>query len=141
MYERTSMPVHIALAQTQNSKKEPVHRQSSMLGSLPGQFIGETLGKTVASAISYDLHNNPEENTISRYAEYMGLKYNTVSELNSTGSALCGLFYEPGSTFIILSFKGTSAADFSGLSASQVIYTRHTLTYFGWIRMDDRYDI
>jgi hypothetical protein len=45
---------------------------------------------------------------MSKLAHRLGLRYYTVSELNSPGSAFCALFYDPMGTFIVVGFKGVS---------------------------------
>jgi len=42
----------------------------------------------------------------------LGMKYSTVSELNSQTSAAVGMFWDPKSTYIILAFKGTQPDEF-----------------------------
>ncbi|KAF8517171.1 alpha/beta-hydrolase [Hysterangium stoloniferum] len=85
MYERTSAPFQDAL-------------------------LSAILGPDAASEVNRHLHTNPEEDALAAFAHR--LRYNAVSELNSQASALCGMFWDPESTWIILAYKGTSPTEF-----------------------------
>lgn len=91
----------------------------SLSETRPGSHITELCGTTGAQAVTDQLHDSSEEENMIRSiaGDKLGLRYSTVSELNSAGSALCGLFWDPRDTFIIVAFKGTTPTDFSEWSA------------------------
>lgn len=49
---------------------------------------------------------------IYQVAEEWGLKYNSVSELATNTSPVCGAFWHPDYNFLILAFKGTNPVEF-----------------------------
>lgn len=115
MYERTSTPLHDALeASTRHHPhRHPHHRQPTDLHvSKPGALLSAILGPNAAQQVNAQLHTNAEEDVLAAFASRLGVRYNTVSELNSQGSAFCGMFWDPASTWIILAFKGTSPTEF-----------------------------
>lgn len=98
----------------------------------PGQRLSEACGTEGAKLVRAQLHgDNTEEATISQLATRLGLRYSTVSELNSAGSAYCGLFWDPNSTFIIVAFKGTNPTDFMEWSTD---FTFQPLEAGQWLR-------
>ncbi|CCA68255.1 hypothetical protein PIIN_02120 [Serendipita indica DSM 11827] len=118
MYERSSSPLLDALETTRNNfdaaaVKSP--ENSSVVPDIadPGRVLKEVVGTEAARAVSECLHLcNEEENEMTRFAAKLGMKYSTVSELNSQTSACAGLFWDPSSTYIILAFKGTEPGEF-----------------------------
>lgn len=113
MYERTSSPLLDVLETTRD--KVDVEGINSVTPDLaePGQVLKDVVGSQAAALVSECLHkHNDEENEMTRFAAKLGMKYATVSELNSQTSACSGLFWDPTSTFIILAFKGTSPDEF-----------------------------
>ncbi|KAH8113125.1 alpha/beta-hydrolase [Phellopilus nigrolimitatus] len=116
MYERTSRTTRRAASVAASHSFHP-HRHPTDLGfteTPPGSHITDLCGITGAQAVTAELHGaSAEENTICSIArDKLGLSYSTVSELNNTGSAFCGLFWDPQDTFVIVAFKGTTPADF-----------------------------
>ncbi|KAF8515774.1 Alpha/Beta hydrolase protein [Hysterangium stoloniferum] len=113
MYERTSAPLQDAL---ETSARMPHHRQTrqraNSFSAKPGALLSAILGPDAASEVNRHLHANPEEDALAAFAHRLGLRYNTVSELNSQASAFCGMFWDPESTWIILAYKGTSPTEF-----------------------------
>jgi hypothetical protein len=111
MYERTSDPVHRAIMTTHSSRTSPKHGHvparapTDIPTTIPGVLLSSAIGPEAADEVRAELHSE-EEDTISRFAETLGLKFFTVSELNTSSSAFCGLFYQPGGNSIILGFKG-----------------------------------
>jgi hypothetical protein len=114
MYERTTAPLRGALdASTRHHPHRHAHRHPADLHtSKPGELLCAILGPDVAQDVNTHLHTNAEEDALAAFASRLGLRYNTVSELNSQGSAFCGMFWDPASTWIILAYKGTSPTEF-----------------------------
>ncbi|KAF8588363.1 alpha/beta-hydrolase [Ramaria rubella] len=113
MYERTSAPLHSALDASTRHHQHGRHGHAENLHtSKPGALLSAILGPDVAQQVSAQLHANPQENALAAFAQRLGLRYNTVSELNSQGSAFCGMFWDPAGTWIILAYKGTSPTEF-----------------------------
>jgi hypothetical protein len=113
MYERTSAPLHDALDASTRHHSRHVHRQPTDLHtSKPGALLSALLGPDAAQHVNIQLHANAEEDALASFASRLGVRYNTVSELNSQGSAFCGMFWDPASTWIILAYKGTSPTEF-----------------------------
>lgn len=113
MYERTSAPLRGALDASKRHPHRHAHRQHAELHtSKPGELLCAILGPDVAQDVNIHLHANPEEDALAAFALRLGVRYNTVSELNSQGSAFCGMFWDPESTWIILAYKGTSPTEF-----------------------------
>lgn len=111
MYERTSIPLHHAL---DVSKRTHRHNRHLNAGSSdkPGALLSAVLGQDVANEVNTHLHDNAQEDVLAAFASRLGIRYNTVSELNSQGSAFCGIFWDPKSTWIVLAFKGTTPTEF-----------------------------
>ncbi|EJD51153.1 alpha/beta-hydrolase [Auricularia subglabra TFB-10046 SS5] len=132
MYERTSAPLKTALATNTEHHPTPGHRfDSNPDGAVPGALLANELGENAATAVSAQLHKHQEEGNIIAFARKHGLKYATVSELNSQSSASCGLFYHPDETFIILAYKGTSPEEFSEWASDFTFEPKHA---GHWIR-------
>jgi hypothetical protein len=49
---------------------------------------------------------------IREFVADFGMDFEPVSELNSTSSAFCGLFWDPKGNWIVVSFKGTAPLEF-----------------------------
>ena len=114
MYERTSAPLRRALCTNTEDHPTRGHRTDSNPDSAtPGALLANELGTNAATVVSESLHTHSEENQLVEFARKHGLEYSTVSELNSQSSAICGLFYDPRGTFIILAYKGTSLEEFN----------------------------
>ena len=116
MYEHTSGPLQGALETTRVALQQALPSQKPTVDSSvsqPGEVLQTAVGSTTAKQISASLHqNNNEENKMARFAENLGIKYATVSELNSQTSAICGCFWDPQSNYIIVAFKGTEPTEF-----------------------------
>ncbi|KIJ53646.1 hypothetical protein M422DRAFT_154991 [Sphaerobolus stellatus SS14] len=118
MYERTSAPLQNALdGISSRLRNKQAYRRPSTDPSLPGELLSEYLGRDGANEVKEQLHINPEESLLAKFAENLGLRYATISELNSQGSAFCGMFWDPESTWIILAYKGTSPTEFEEWTA------------------------
>ena len=137
MYELTTHTTHLGAEATHAALSE---RQSATSFSLadgrPGMHILDACGAPGASAVISALHSmNVEERTIRGIAKTrLGLCYSTVSELNSLGSAFCGLFWDPEETFVIAAFRGTSPTDFKEWTTDFTFQMREAglwLTGFG----------
>lgn len=117
MYERSSRTTRRAAAVVAANSHGPRRRPTewSLSERRPGTHITELCGTAGAKAVIDELHSmSPEEDTIHAIAhDKLGLHYSTVSELNTTGSAFCGLFWDPRDSFIIVAFKGTTPTDFT----------------------------
>lgn len=115
MYERTARTTHRAASKVHSYKDGLRRRMTASDTPHPGSRIEELCGIEGAQAVSAELHEaSPEENTIMQIArDNLGLQYTTISEMNSVGSAFCGLFWDPNDTFIIVAFKGTTPTDFA----------------------------
>ena len=117
MYELTSHTTHLGAEATQAASASLDRRQAPSMATVadnrPGMQIADVCGARGASAVVHALHTtNVEERTIREIANSkLGLCYRTVSELNSLGSAFCGLFWDPEETFVIVAFRGTSPTD------------------------------
>ncbi|KIM22347.1 hypothetical protein M408DRAFT_323826 [Serendipita vermifera MAFF 305830] len=112
MYERTSNPLLDVLETTRDKLNVDGITASSDIAQ-PRQVLKDGVGSQTVTLISECLHkHNEEENEMTRFAAKLGMKYATISELNSQTSACSGLFWDPASTFIILAFKGTSPEEF-----------------------------
>ncbi|KZV92695.1 alpha/beta-hydrolase [Exidia glandulosa HHB12029] len=132
MYERTSAPLQRALAIETEGLKTPGHRvDTNPDGTLPGALLVNELGSHAATEVSKQLHRHHEENKMNEFAKKHGLEYATVSELNSQSSAVCGMFYDPNGTFIILAYKGTSPEEFSEWASDFTFEPKHA---GHWIR-------
>jgi len=112
MYERTSSPLHNALDDLVRKRHKHPHRRQSTVVSQPGDLLQDYVGHDDAQEVTKHLHTNPEEDALANFADSLGLRYATISELNSQGSAFCGMFWDPESTWIILAYKGTSPTEF-----------------------------
>lgn len=110
MYERTSHPLLDALEKTRNAFNPSgldanSHHEKT---APPGQVLEDVVGERTARLVTDSLHQeNEEEDEMTRFAARLGIKYATLSELNSQTSAFCGCFWDPNSNYIILAFKGT----------------------------------
>ena len=119
MYERTSLNTYrAALASSslhnQSIRQEPEFYTSDAC-SLPGRQLLHKLGRERYNSVLEALHGelNREDATIESIAkEKLHLHYRTISEMNSPGGPMCGLFFDPNNSFIILAFKGTTPTDF-----------------------------
>jgi hypothetical protein len=116
MYERTSEPLQGVLETTREALQETALSQRPTVDSSisqPGEVLQTAVGSATAKQISASLHQrNDEESEMARFAARLGIKYATVSELNSQTSAFCGCFWDPKSNYIILAFKGTGLTEF-----------------------------
>jgi hypothetical protein len=113
MYERTSSPLLDVLETTRGHFDPKGVSGAALDAPKPGQALEGVIGLDQAKLVSECLHvNNNEENEMTRFAERLGMKYATVSELNTQTSACSGLFWDPKSTYIILAFKGTEPTEF-----------------------------
>ena len=115
MYERTShSTVQAASVATEHIMFHLPRKAFRGLSLSVGQRIAELCGDEGAKAVAASLHEDShEENRMVEIAEgHLGLKYTTVSELNSTGASSCGLFWDPEDNFIIVSFRGTNPVDY-----------------------------
>ena len=118
MYERTSSPLLDALETARSNFDAAAAKNPDNNGAVPdiadpGRMLREVVGTDAARTVSECLHLcNQEENEMTRFAAKLGMKYSTVSELNSQTSACAGLFWDPHSTYIILAFKGTEPGEF-----------------------------
>ena len=115
MYELTTHTTHVGAEATRvahSCYRNPT--SFSLADSRPGMHILDHCGAPGVSAVVSALHStNVEEQTIRSIAKTrLGLCYSTVSELNSLGSAFCGLFWDPQEAFVIVAFRGTSPTDF-----------------------------
>lgn len=117
MYEHTSGPVKGAIEATREALRDALPSQEPTVDpsiSQPGQVLQNAVGSATAKQISTALHeDNDEESKMVRFAARLGLKYVTVSELNTKTSAVCGCFWDPKSNYIILAFKGTDPIEFN----------------------------
>ena len=115
MYERTPEPLDGALKLTRQAQQTAQPPQNPAVGasiSQPGGVLQSAVGSVPAERISASLQNNTAESVMIRFANRLGVKYSTVSDLDSQTSAFCGCFWDPRSTYIILAFRGTSPTDF-----------------------------
>ena len=114
MYERTSSPLFGVLEKTRKEiGPDGVSTHITPETAAPGQVLEKVVGADTAKLVSACLHkDNAEENEMTRFAARLGMKYSTVSELNSQTSAAVGMFWDPKSTYIILAFKGTQPDEF-----------------------------
>lgn len=114
MYERTSSPLQGVLATTcSHLDKGKAPKDVDPDHMVPGQALENSIGASSAKFVSECLHKaNAEENEMTRFASKLGMRYVTISELNSHASASAGLFWDPRSTYIILAFKGTQPDEF-----------------------------
>ncbi|KZO97501.1 alpha/beta-hydrolase [Calocera viscosa TUFC12733] len=114
-YERTSAPVQQAVQKAKSAspamKSQPGRRHPRGAG----RHAREVLGDSGAQQMMSVLHDSKGETKLAAWANSMipPITYTSVSELNGTDSAFCGVFYDPGSTWIILAFKGTDPTEFS----------------------------
>ena len=120
MYERTSHSTHRAALACSSKHNRPVRQEpesyTSNACSLPGRHLLHLFGRERYDSVLEALHGelNREEETIRSIAnEKLHLHYSTISEMNSPGGPMCGLFFDPDNSFIILAFKGTTPTDFS----------------------------
>lgn len=115
MYERTGRSTHKAASAVLSHSKNSNLRSNAIDTSRPGAHILALCGALGAELVTAELHDsNHEEATIKRIAnDRLGLRYLTVSDMNSFGSSYCGLFWDPEDTFIIASFRGTNPTDFT----------------------------
>ncbi|GJJ13132.1 hypothetical protein Clacol_007382 [Clathrus columnatus] len=112
MYERTSAPLHDALDVSKRVGHRHGRRPSVVNSDKPGAILTAVLGEDVANEVNNHLHTNAQEDVLAAFASRLGIRYNTVSELNSQASAFCGIFWDPASTWIVLAFKGTTPTEF-----------------------------
>ncbi|KAI5123032.1 hypothetical protein M0805_007653 [Coniferiporia weirii] len=126
MYERDSRATHRAAAVAASNSHLGQTADPDLLETAPGSRLEEKCGTAGAQAVTAELHSTScKENTIVDIAyDKLGLNYTTISELNSIGSAFCGLFWDPQDTFIIVSFKGTTPTDFSEWTSDFTIHMR-----------------
>lgn len=98
-----------------------------------GDLPADRTANAVKSGHSPEIlrHVRQQEATIHGLAEHLGLQFNIVSELGSTDSAFCGLFWDPKSTFIIVAFRGTSPTDFTEWTNN---FTFHPQSAGAWLR-------
>lgn len=152
MYELTAQTAHLGAEATHAARSNHRNPTSfSLSDSRAGLHIVDICGATGASAVINALHGtNVEEKTIRGIAKTrLGLCYSTVSELNSLGSAFCGLFWDPDETFVIAAFRGTSPSDFKEWTTDLTFQMREAglwLTGFGrgeWLnyRMKERLNL
>ncbi|TDL17083.1 alpha/beta-hydrolase [Rickenella mellea] len=134
MYERTSKGTMHAMATAASHRSHARHRTMSDWEdtSVPGQRLNEICGAEGALEVKAQLHEcNAEENTIQELSAHLGLRFSTVSEMNSAGSAFCALFWDPDCTFVIVAFKGTGPSDFMEWSSD---FTFQPVEAGQWIR-------
>jgi len=116
MYEHTSEPLQGALETTREAlQTAPPSQKASVDSSVsrPGEVLQTAVGSAAAKQISASLdQHNAEDSEAARFAARLGIKYATVSELNSQTAAFCRCFWDPQSNYIILSFRGTGPTDF-----------------------------
>ncbi|EJT97151.1 hypothetical protein DACRYDRAFT_18877 [Dacryopinax primogenitus] len=115
-YERTSGPVQQAVQTVKNAFPSKKCLQSHGHHPKPAgeQALG-ILGERGTQEMMSSLHESRGETQLPPWANSMvpSIKYSTVSELNGTDSAFCGIFFDPASTWIVLAFKGTDPTEFS----------------------------
>ncbi|EJD51196.1 hypothetical protein AURDEDRAFT_159605 [Auricularia subglabra TFB-10046 SS5] len=116
MYERTAFPLLDALALTTAEES----------WKLPANL----LHASHTAAVNTALHRHPQELKIEDFVARYGLKYQTLSELNSLSSASCGAFWHPDKNFIILAYKGTSPEVFDEYATDLAYMPKHA---GGWI--------
>jgi len=103
MYEHTSEPLQAALERIREAPQTaPPSQNASVDPSVPrpGEAPQNAVGPTAAEEILRD------------FTEKLGIKYATVSELNSQTAAFCRCFWHPKEKYIILAFRGTGPTDF-----------------------------
>ncbi|KZT58158.1 alpha/beta-hydrolase [Calocera cornea HHB12733] len=115
-YERTSAPVQQAVDKAKSasgSDKKPQSGRHHPKGA--GKHARQVLGESGAQQMMSALHDSKGETKLAAWANSMipPIKYSSVSELNGTDSAFCGIFWDPNSTWIVLAFKGTDPTEFS----------------------------
>ena len=90
MYEKSDATSRTVLSQVKTQMpRHPMPNSSSPETKAPGDHITESIGQTSVSDIFDGIHL--EEASIQSLAARLGLSFCTVSELNSPGSAFCGL--------------------------------------------------
>jgi len=115
-YERTSGPVQQAVQKAQSASSGNEKAQSGRQHRKPaGKHARDVLGESGAKQMMSALHDSKGETKLAAWANSMtpSIKYSTVSELNGTDSAFCGVFFDPASTWLVLAFKGTDPTEFS----------------------------
>lgn len=143
MYERTTKQTrkaaHAAADENNNGQRTVCDSDSANMDDqgeqAPGDRLREVIGEEKAAAVNATLkRGNKEEDTIREIANNdLGLQYYPVSECNTLGSAFCALFWDPSSSFIIVSFKGTTPTDFMEWRSDftfQRILANHCVTGF-----------
>jgi len=115
-YERTAAPVRQAMHTAKNAtgtseKVKPTRERAKA----PGKHARDVLGESGTKEMMAAVRESKGETKMTRWANSMRppTKYITVSELNGTDSAFCGIFYDPMANWIILAFKGTDPTEFS----------------------------
>ncbi|KAF8308288.1 alpha/beta-hydrolase [Clavulina sp. PMI_390] len=89
---------------TMFSSVTPDHRSNASNGVL------DAIDAKVKAALA-----NYGNDAVSKFCTTHNLEFEPLSELNDTSSAFAGVFWEPKSNWIVVSFKGTSPIEFGEL--------------------------
>lgn len=77
----------------------------------PGELVKKIFNSGTSHGVDNALNTMGDER-IREFAASFGLDFEPVSELNSTSSQFCGLFWDPKSNWIVVAFKGTGPIEF-----------------------------
>ncbi|KAF8305567.1 alpha/beta-hydrolase [Clavulina sp. PMI_390] len=108
IYEHRRGAIYDAVASREHGKlsKPAASRDNST--SSTGGLQGHQTPTSAAKAVDSEADRH-----IREFVKAFGLDYEPISELHNTSSAFAGLFWDPKSNWIVVSFKGTSPLDFT----------------------------
>ncbi|KAF8322358.1 Alpha/Beta hydrolase protein [Cantharellus anzutake] len=114
VYEHESQPIHGVLNEL--SEARPTNEQLPDLGALPpGTLVDSLFGPEQAAPIkaAFEAGRTAGEDAIRRLSDFIGLRYEPVSELNNSEGAYCSFFWKPGGNWVVVTFKGTTPFEFA----------------------------
>ncbi|KAF8323587.1 Alpha/Beta hydrolase protein [Cantharellus anzutake] len=122
IYEHDNDAIRKAVALTASDKPKTYAPQlSSIVSGIrtnldppshgPGRLLEDLFGEQKSDDVSQALDSEGDRK-IREFCAKFGIDFEPVSELNNTSSAFAGLFWDPNSNWIILSFKGTGPIEF-----------------------------
>ncbi|KAF8330366.1 Alpha/Beta hydrolase protein [Cantharellus anzutake] len=109
VYEHDSDAIRDAVALTASNEPNPYIPTN--LDPSPGRLLEHLFGKQTSDDVSQALDSKGDRK-IREFCARFEIDFEPVSELNNTSSAFAGLFWDPNSNWIILSFKGTGPIEF-----------------------------
>jgi hypothetical protein len=127
IYEHSSEAIRAAVTVTANERPhtlaptssaatgagaDVVPTQASDAAHLVGNLTSDLYSHATASAVDNAIAGSSDDDAIKAFCKRFDIEFESLSELNNTSSAICGLFWDPKSNWIVVCCKGTGFIEF-----------------------------